>query len=77
MGFARFTSRYVREKKTCGSAEAMYDYAHRATDFGREALEGQAQMVEDYTKVLLHAPGADRIAPELRRRLTGSRVYGL
>ena len=77
IGFGRFTSRYVREKKACGSADAMYDYAHRATDFGRETLEGQAQMVEDYTKVLLHAPGADRIAPELKRRLTGSRVYGL
>lgn len=77
MGFSTFIRRYSREKKTCGSAEAMYDYAHRSTDFGHETLEGQAQMVEDYTRVLMHAPGADRIAPELKRRLAGSRVYGL
>ena len=30
-------------------------------------------MVEDYTEVLLHGPGADKISPELKKRVAKSR----
>lgn len=78
IGHAQFLNRYRREKKAAGSANEMYQYRHRHTDFGHEMLEGQAQMVEDYTKYRIKIPlGEERNAADLKRRLTGSGIYGL
>ncbi len=78
MGHAVFLRRYMREKKAAGSADAMYNYSARATDFGHEMLEAQAQMVEDQTRFRLRIPpGQERRAEDLKRRLAGSGVYGL
>ena len=73
---AAFLARFTREARKYGADDA-YDYAHRNTDFGHETLEGQARMMEDYTKVLHKSPGADKITTDLKRRLAGSQVYGL
>ncbi len=78
MGHVAFLSRYWREKRKAGSADRMYDYLGRRTDFGHEMLEGQAQMVEDETRFRLRIPpGQEARAADLKRRLAGSGVYGL
>lgn len=77
MGYAAFLRRYLRELRACGGATGMYDYPSRSTTFCEETLEGQAQMAEDYARLLFGSPGAGRAAPDLARRLAGSGVYGL
>ena len=78
MGHAVFLRRYLREKRAVVSADAMYEYRSRRTDFGHEMLEGQAQMVEDYTRFRHRIPpGQESQAADLKRRLAGSGIYGL
>ena len=79
LGYARFLRRYGMDMATVkGDANEMYRYAKRNRSFKDEMIEGQAEMVGDYTT--LRATKDPKLQPrrdDVRRRLKGSRFHGL
>lgn len=77
MGYVRFFAKYGVDLCRCGFSPArLYHFEKRATTFGTETLEGQAEMAG--TLAYQHEVGGDgAIRRELERRMAGSRIFGL
>ncbi len=79
LGFAVFLARYGSDMAAVrGDANEMYRYWRRSRPFDREMLEGQAEMVGNYT-TLRHVrdPKLQPRQADLRRRLRGTGYHGL
>lgn len=72
-------TRYTRDmREVRGDANEMYRYWKRRRPFGDEMLEGQAEIVGNYTR--LHNsrdPKLQARLNSLRRQLTGTGIDGL
>lgn len=77
-GYGNFTRRYVADLDANNyDPEKTYAYQNRKLDFAHEPLEGQAQIVGDYTSDRLSANPAHRAqAKLLQPRLRGTGIYG-
>jgi Domain of unknown function (DUF4157) len=78
-GFTNFFGRYAKDLATIGDRNKLYDYQSRPNNsYGRETLEGQAQMVGDYAN---YKAGGNVInatqAKQIEARLKGTGLFGL
>lgn len=77
LGYTNFGVRYAKEMRTYGGAAKLYDYKHRKTDFQHETLEGQAEIVGNYTRAKgATNPQSRAMAAVLERKLQGTGIYG-
>lgn len=78
MGFVPFFAKYGVDLCRCRLSPArLYRFEERATTFRTETLEGQADMAGTLA-YYREVGGTDRpVAQELRRRMAGSRIFGL
>ena len=78
LGYAQFLNRYSADMRVAkGNADEMYRYDKRRRSFNDETLEGQAAIVGDYYGLRNSTnPQAQTDRAELRRRLTGTGIYG-
>lgn len=78
LGFGAFGKRYVAELRAHhNDPNELYAYETRNNDWQHETLEGQAQIVGDYTKARHAAanPMNSRLADQLRAKLAGTGIY--
>ena len=79
LGYAVFLAHYGSDMAAVrGDAREMYRYWNRHRPFGREMIEGQAEMVGNYTTLRrARDPKLQPRRADLQRRLEGTGYHGL